>query len=317
MVRTALVVLALLHEGVRALRFQISDRVECHLDGDVWEAGTVIRIQVEHGNGVAPYLVQLDSGSSVVAPLDDDRYIRKEGSAVASYSARMLRFAVGTRVEANMGMYWARGIVSGLNPWDQSRGRAAPYRIRLDLGGEEVFAPEDDDAVVRKAGQLQMVDPALRFGVGDRVECLMRGEDGVERWSAGVVVALRYHEPRFGKGVTMPYQVKLDDGDALIFSQRDDDASIRRSPPGESAVDSSTRDPSRPAGRSQRSGKSKIAKRQVQRKATAMGGRTSGSKVSKSKLGGGVPSARTHESALPPPRNYGLAAWQAITDMEL
>ena len=34
-------------------------------------------------------------------------------------------------------------------------------------------------------------------------------------------VALRYHEPRFGEGVTMPYQVKLDADARLIFVRED------------------------------------------------------------------------------------------------
>lgn len=209
--------LLLLAQPQTALRFNVGDRVQCHVENDAWEPGTVFKLRHEHGGHVVPYVVELDMGDTVIAPVDDDRYIRapgaRESSGEAGFSARLLRFAVGSRVECNMGMYWERGSVIRLNyqdPRDLSA-PAAPYQVQLD-SGDLVFAPHDDEDYIRREGSILMSDPALRFRVGDRVECNPRPDSdssGKGPWATGRVVALHYHEPRFGEGVTAPYQASV------------------------------------------------------------------------------------------------------------
>ena len=205
----SLVLYALIAQA-SALRFQVNDRVECHLGNDRWEPGTVVKLLAQQEDTVVPYVVNLDSGTSVVAPQDDDRFIRWQSAAISS---RLLRFSVGTRVDANLGDRWEPGTILAVNYRDPSDPDAVPrpYQIELDTG-RKVYAPLDDDSVVRREGSIVTRDPNLRFGVGDRVECFHVGKDGSGgRWQPGVVVALHYHEPRFGQGNNMPYQVKPDD----------------------------------------------------------------------------------------------------------
>ena len=62
---------------------------------------------------------------------------------------------------------------------------------------------------------------ALRFGLGDRVECRF---DDSTAWRPGNIFRLFYHEARFGKDMCVAYQILLDDPDSypgeFIFSPR-------------------------------------------------------------------------------------------------
>ena len=288
------------------LRFAAGDRVECHLDGDVWEPGTVAQLRVEFDGKIAPFHVKLDSGTYVYAPHDDDRFIRAPGSGGAPpaeqlYSARLLRFAVGSRVECNLGMYWERGTVVSINyrdPRDLSSA-PAPYQIQLDSGGL-VFAPEDSDSYIRREGKIRMSDPSLRFGVGDRVECHFESA-GRSGWAPGRVVALHYHEPRFGEGVTQPYQIKLDADGRLIYMTSDDESSIRREPQTQSAAAAA-------AAATGSAARSKLAKGRVGRRASTVG--IKGSSKLGGKYGSGPPRARARASPRPEPED-SLARWWA------
>ena len=62
----------------------------------------------------------------------------------------------------------------------------------------------------------------LRFPVGTRVEC------NCGTWKDGTIVAHFYTQPDFGRGKCVPYQVRLDEGDRLIFAPNDDDVVVRR-----------------------------------------------------------------------------------------
>jgi len=63
---------------------------------------------------------------------------------------------------------------------------------------------------------------ALRFGIGDKVECNTGGG-----WSAGEVVELMYRDEYMSPGMVAPYQVKLADGN-LIYAPADEDELIRK-----------------------------------------------------------------------------------------
>ena len=62
---------------------------------------------------------------------------------------------------------------------------------------------------------------ALRFKVGDKVEC-----NAASGWSSGTIVALMYRTPDMPSGFVAPYQIQLDDG-PLIYAPMDDDRVIK------------------------------------------------------------------------------------------
>ena len=134
-----------------ALRFQIGDEVQCLLGPEqaetpTWKQGKVVsRMYREEGlAGVAPYRVQLDDGTFVIAPLDMDMCIRTP-----------LRFEIGDLVECNLGgeQGWSKGkVVDQMYrevDWDADQ--VAPYQVELLSDGALIFAPADDDSCIRKA----------------------------------------------------------------------------------------------------------------------------------------------------------------------
>mmetsp|Transcript_12279 Transcript_12279/g.23417 ORF Transcript_12279/g.23417 Transcript_12279/m.23417 type:complete len:206 (+) Transcript_12279:1243-1860(+) len=63
------------------LRFKVGDRVECCVAPDTWALGKVIQLKYRSpswppSKRTAPYQIELDSGSLIFAPFDDDRVIR-------------------------------------------------------------------------------------------------------------------------------------------------------------------------------------------------------------------------------------------------
>jgi len=64
---------------------------------------------------------------------------------------------------------------------------------------------------------------ALRFAIGDKVEC-----NTGAGWSSGTVVALMYRDDRMPPGMVAPYQIELDeDGAGLIWAPKDHECVIR------------------------------------------------------------------------------------------
>ena len=68
-------------------------------------------------------------------------------------AVRALRFKVGDAVECGMADEWARGVVVKTMYRDDEMppGVVAPYQVKLDRDGELVWAPSDDEYVVRAA----------------------------------------------------------------------------------------------------------------------------------------------------------------------
>ena len=319
-----------------ALRFGVGDRVECHMGEEDWRKGTVAKLEVDNGDAVAPYLVTLDSGEQVVAPRDDDRFIRKEGFITSAVPARLLRFAVGSRVECNLGRFWGLGTVTAINYHEPQFGEGVtmPYQVQLDkaYGARMIYAPNDEDEVIRRADTLRTSDPSLRFSVGDRIECFLDYTgSGRKQWEAGIVVALHYHEDSFGPGVTVPYQVQLARGeDALIFIPQDLETHVRAlaegasSPPAAASTAGTRASDGRRAAEqipSRRSGGeglstttgrrrdvvgdkaargSRISQRRVGRRASTIGLSHPGSKLGTSKIGHRPARARAGKSAAKP-----------------
>jgi len=98
----------------------------------------------------------------------------------------------------------------------------APYQVRLD-NGQLIFVPFDDPNIVRQSGDPPAV---LRFKIGTRVLCKVSAEP--EKWEPGVVIASDFPLPT-NANLTMPYQIKLDEG-RVIFAPVDQDSYIRIDP---------------------------------------------------------------------------------------
>jgi len=62
---------------------------------------------------------------------------------------------------------------------------------------------------------------ALRFKVGDRVEA------NCGEWKKGTIVKLFYVQKNFADGMCAPYQIRLDQGDRLIFAPSDVETVVR------------------------------------------------------------------------------------------
>ena len=143
-----------------------------------------------------------------------------------------LRFPVGAPVKCLVaGGAWATGRVVK-HDHREADGAIQPYQIMIDAEharGEQnaVWAPADIDECIRAA---------LRFGVGDTVECCVNPDLGL--WVGGKVVAQFFRESKWPTGKYAPYQVLIDEffdettgktlTGALIWAPEDTDACIRK-----------------------------------------------------------------------------------------
>ena len=67
---------------------------------------------------------------------------------------KMLRFGVGDKVACKTGATeWSPGVVVALLYRDEYMppGMIAPYQVKLDKSGNCIYAPVDEDDVIRKA----------------------------------------------------------------------------------------------------------------------------------------------------------------------
>lgn len=73
-------------------------------------------------------------------------------------------------------------------------------------------------------GTLKLADKdriTLRFVVGDRVQA------NCGKWKVGTIVKLFYTQRSFRPGMCVPYQIRLDEDERLIFAHTDDDKVVR------------------------------------------------------------------------------------------
>ena len=149
-----------------------------------------------------------------------------------------LRFPIGAPVHCRIGAdgaEWATGTIvkhSHREPgWPVNR--SVPYQVLLDAD----FARGERNAVWSPADVDECIRAALRFRIGDRVECRLNQDT----WARGHVVAHFYRESKWPLTRYAPYQIQLDTiagagGDptllmssgALIYAPEDDDACIRK-----------------------------------------------------------------------------------------
>ena len=109
-----------------------------------------------------------------------------------------------------------------MEPWgeDEERGCKLIF-IGKDLDHDALIAGMNECMATAENKQKRIAK--LRFAIGDRVMC--NTGDG---WLGGVVVAHFYRNDSFPLGKTVPYQIKLDGVDELIFSPVDDDRAVRK-----------------------------------------------------------------------------------------
>jgi hypothetical protein len=100
-------------------------------------------------------------------------------------------------------------------------------------GSKLVFIGKNLDGADLRAGfseclatpeNLEKKLKALRFKVGDRVECNMSGGS----WTAGEVVQLLWRDEEMEQGQVCPYKVQLDDGYGITWAPFDEDDTIRK-----------------------------------------------------------------------------------------
>ena len=114
-------------------------------------------------------------------------------------------------------------------PWEEGEARESKLVfIGKSLDAKELAAGFNDCLATPELRRLKL--EALRFGVGDAVEC--KTAPGV--WSAGKVVALMYRDDEMPPGLVAPYQIRLDEEEAgeegcLIWAREDSDHLVRSS----------------------------------------------------------------------------------------
>jgi G3E family GTPase len=72
---------------------------------------------------------------------------------LTSKKMKSLRFAVGDRVECNTDRGWSKGEVVALMYRDEGMppGMVAPYQVKLEGSNTNIYAPADEDSIIRKA----------------------------------------------------------------------------------------------------------------------------------------------------------------------
>ena len=214
------------------IRFNVGDRVDCLIEVDTWQSGTIIKRHTMGWDGKIyhPYGIRLDNGEVVYAPVDEDTTIKKSLDARKFYD-----FKIGTRVEYLRNGNWTSGTILRCDlDWvnvDPLEG--SPYSIRFDgedntlyLWGARDFFREiqsDTNCVNSELFTLSNELKTLRFNVGQRVECCI----GDDRWLPGTIIKTHYKEPSFEAGFTAPYQIQLDVGNR-IYAPLDEDNYIMK-----------------------------------------------------------------------------------------
>jgi hypothetical protein len=94
--------------------------------------------------------------------------------------------------------------------------------IGKNLDAKELAEAFNDCLATPEALEAQRA--ALRFGVGDAVECRMGA--GPDSWSTGTVAALMHRDDLLPEGVVAPYLVELEGG-RRVWAPQDHDEVVR------------------------------------------------------------------------------------------
>lgn len=171
-----------------------------------------------------------DDTVSSVSFVNDDEVILSELEGFISYLMR----------EKGTDLFRVKGVLAVANTLEKFvchsvhmlfSGDFQPWRAGEKRGCKLVLIGKNlDEADLRARFEACVSTPekqaelrrALRFAVGDKVECRIR-----EGWALGTVIAHMYTDEYMRPGFIAPYQVKLDDG-AYIFAPKDSDEVIRK-----------------------------------------------------------------------------------------
>ena len=140
----------------------------------------------------------------------DDIYRMKGVLAIAHASQRYVFHAVHMTMDGHFDTPWAEG--------EPRQSRLVFIGKNLDPAELTQGFNECLDTPERRAEAVR----ALRFKVGDAVECGMADE-----WARGVVVKTMYRDDEMPPGVVAPYQVKLDRDGELVWAPSDDEYVVR------------------------------------------------------------------------------------------
>jgi len=105
------------------------------------------------------------------------------------------------------------------------KGEDAEWPPFDDLFGLEDEEMEDMEEIEEEEQNLTSALPALRFKVGQKVQCRI-GPDPVNGWASGKIIQLWYQENGWPADSWAPYKVELDSG-RRIFAPGDIDDIIR------------------------------------------------------------------------------------------
>ena len=99
------------------------------------------------------------------------------------------------------------------------QGQFEDLEVDENRGSKMVFIGKNLDGPALRAGfeaclstpaNLEKQINALRFSLGDRVQCNMGGDEhGNPRWKSGTIVLLQYRDEDMEPGQTCPYKVRL------------------------------------------------------------------------------------------------------------
>jgi hypothetical protein len=210
------------------LRFKVGTQVECKYHNQ-WVVGTISALRYQSDdvfNGMErPYAIQLVSGETIYAPVDDDMVIKLYKGISSNPIRPPLRFQVGTRVACNCGE-WVSGYI--VSVYRRTASGLLPYYVQSD-DGTMISVPDDVNELIRELKQGDegydfIEGKGLRFEIGTIVECNC-GQDG---WLSGKIDAVHFRvdDNNSGEMNVFPYRIQLDKGGA-VRCPVDDDSCVR------------------------------------------------------------------------------------------
>ena len=106
--------------------------------------------------------------------------------------------------------------------WSEGEARESKLVVFLGSNPDRETLERGLRACVISPASMAKKLKALRFAVGDTVECLSQSG-----WSKAIVVDQLYREHGMPPGLVAPYQLRLEEGGALIFAPMDSKEVVR------------------------------------------------------------------------------------------
>lgn len=190
-------------ELFRSVRFSIGRRVIARVAGGEWRSGRVVSANVVLEGVQVAYLIDLDIGTSVTAPNDDNEIVREEPVDVDGEIVRPnLRFSIGDSVWINVGQNQMK-MAKVTKQWVFSKQTKQEYvyEVMTEDGFERrvMNVPLDSDACIRIRERASLP----RFVTGTPVS-LTTGPQSEKLYGLINRVAILDE-----KGKLHPYELKL------------------------------------------------------------------------------------------------------------